>query len=99
MRTATPASAAELSSEDTMPILSPQQRNYYLEGVTLEAIMISLQQDYGWEALAARLPFRCFEHNPSIASSLAFLRKTPWARSKVETLYCQCQQAKKLASG
>ena len=98
MRTATPSSSVELNSEDTSPILSPQQRNHYLEGVTLETIIISLQQYYGWEELAARLPFRCFEHNPSIASSLAFLRKTPWARTKVETLYCQCQQAKKFAS-
>ncbi len=58
-----------------------------LHGVTLEQILISLEAHYGWENLADRIPVRCFESNPSIPSSLKFLRKTAWARTKVEELY------------
>ena len=60
-----------------------------LQGVTLEAIVVSLEAHYGWAALGAILSIRCFTDNPSLASSLKFLRRTPWARSKVEQLYCQ----------
>ena len=49
--------------------------------------MTALQARYGWEGLGERIPVRCFTHDPSIASSLKFLRKTPWARAKVESLY------------
>ena len=58
-----------------------------LEGVTLEAIVTELSERIGWEAMAASVPVRCFTHDPSIKSSLKFLRRTPWARAKVEQLY------------
>jgi len=58
-----------------------------LHGKTLEAIVLALQQAYGWDGLAQRIPLRCFSHEPSVSSSLKFLRKTPWARDKVEGLY------------
>lgn len=60
-----------------------------LEGVTLEAIVTQLSESIGWEAMAAIVPVRCFTHDPSIKSSLKFLRRTPWAREKVEQLYLQ----------
>ncbi len=55
--------------------------------MTLEAIVVALQQHYGWGGLAREVPIRCFESDPSVSSSLKFLRKTPWAREKVESLY------------
>jgi len=58
-----------------------------LHGVTLEAIVTALFEYYGWDALGQRIPIRCFQSEPSVASSLKFLRKTPWARDKVEGLY------------
>jgi uncharacterized protein (DUF2132 family) len=58
-----------------------------LHGLTLEAIILALVEGYGWEGLAERIPVRCFTLDPSVASSLKFLRKTPWARDKVEGLY------------
>jgi len=58
-----------------------------LHGLTLEAILIALVAHYGWPDLAERIPVRCFQSGPSIKSSLAFLRRTPWAREKVEGLY------------
>lgn len=58
-----------------------------LEGITLEALLTDLVAQYGWEALARLVPIQCFSNDPSIKSSLKFLRKTPWARAKVETLY------------
>ncbi len=58
-----------------------------LEGVTLEALLIRLVEHHGWEELGRRIPLRCFTHEPSIKSSLTFLRRTPWAREKVEQLY------------
>lgn len=71
-----------------MKLVAPQkQRNNPLHGVTLEMIVSQLVVHYGWEALSERIPIRCFTHEPSIASSLKFLRKTPWARSKVEGAY------------
>lgn len=60
-----------------------------LEGVTLEMIVTHLSESMGWEAMAAAVPVRCFTHDPSIKSSLKFLRRTPWARAKVEQLYLQ----------
>jgi hypothetical protein len=65
----------------------PAQPRNQLHGVTLEAIVLALQARYGWGDLAVRIPVRCFSHDPSIKSSLKFLRKTPWAREKVEGLY------------
>ncbi len=64
----------------------PQARNP-LHGLTLEAIVSTLVAHYGWAGLAERIPVRCFTSDPSVASSLKFLRKTPWAREKVEGLY------------
>jgi uncharacterized protein (DUF2132 family) len=58
-----------------------------LHGVTLETIVRTLQEKYGWEEMGYRIRIRCFQDNPSIKSSLTFLRKTPWAREKVEGWY------------
>lgn len=58
-----------------------------LHGVTLEAILNTLVIQYGWDGLAQRIDIRCFKSDPSIKSCLTFLRKTAWAREKVETLY------------
>ena len=58
-----------------------------MHGVTLLMILTALQKLYGWEALGRKIKINCFLSNPSIKSSLTFLRKTPWAREKVEKLY------------
>lgn len=58
-----------------------------LERKTLAAILEELVEHFGWEDLGERIPIRCFTHDPSIKSSLTFLRRTPWARKKVEDLY------------
>lgn len=58
-----------------------------LHGITLEALVTELVARYGWEGLAQRVDIRCFKNDPSIKSSLTFLRKTPWAREKVEALF------------
>jgi uncharacterized protein (DUF2132 family) len=58
-----------------------------LHGVTLQAMLEHLQERYGWAGLGARIDIRCFTDQPSVASSLKFLRRTPWARAKVESLY------------
>jgi uncharacterized protein (DUF2132 family) len=60
-----------------------------LDGITLEMIVTRLSESVGWEAMAAAVPVRCFTHDPSIKSSLKFLRRTPWARKRVEELYLQ----------
>ncbi len=65
---------------------NPQPRNP-LHGLTLETILIRLIERYGWEELGRTINIKCFTHEPSIKSSLKFLRKTPWAREKVEALY------------
>ena len=66
--------------------MNPQPNNP-LHGVTLEKIVTDLEQHYGWAWLAERVNIRCFHFNPTIKSSLKFLRRTPWARTKVESLY------------
>lgn len=58
-----------------------------LHGVTLKAMVEHLVERYGWDGLGERITIRCFTHDPSVTSSLKFLRKTPWARDKVESLY------------
>jgi len=58
-----------------------------LHGVTLKMIITQLQERYGWEELGHRIRIKCFTNDPSISSSLKFLRKTPWARKKLELLY------------
>lgn len=64
-----------------------QQFNNPLHGKTLELILNELVACYGWEYLSEKININCFKNNPSIKSSLTFLRKTPWARAKVEALY------------
>jgi len=58
-----------------------------LHGITLEMIVTQLVEQHGWAELGRRLPIRCFLHNPTIKSSLTFLRKTPWARERVEGMF------------
>ncbi|MGB1465490.1 MAG: VF530 family DNA-binding protein [Alcanivorax nanhaiticus] len=65
------------------------QPNNPLHGITLERIVTELVDHYGWQALGNEIPINCFRKDPSIKSSLKFLRKTPWARDKVEVLYVQ----------
>ena len=78
---------------DTTPPAS-QPRNP-LHGKTLEAIVTELVAHFGWEDLGERIPVRCFTHDPSVGSSLKFLRKTPWAREKVESLYLYMLRAQR----
>jgi uncharacterized protein (DUF2132 family) len=59
------------------------------DGITLEQVLKSLLKNYTWQQLADRVDIRCFKNDPSIKSSLKFLRKTPWARAEVEALYLQ----------
>ncbi|MBU1425453.1 MAG: VF530 family protein [Gammaproteobacteria bacterium] len=65
-----------------------------LEGITLEMIVTQLSESIGWEAMAEAVPVRCFTHDPSVKSSLKFLRRTPWARAKVEELYLLIRKVK-----
>lgn len=65
----------------------PSQPNNPLHGITLEMMVTHLVERYGWEELGRRIPIKCFTNDPSIKSSLKFLRQTPWARKKVEELY------------
>lgn len=67
---------------------TPQPKNP-LHGITLEMIVTQLVSQYGWVELGKRIPIKCFNENPSIKSSLKFLRQTAWARKKVEELYLQ----------
>lgn len=66
---------------------NPTQSRNPLHGVTLEAMVTALVAHYGWNGLGERIAVRCFTQDPSVVSSLKFLRKTPWARDKVEGLY------------
>jgi uncharacterized protein (DUF2132 family) len=68
----------------TEPIAHPRDP---LHGITLETIINQLVQRHGWKKMADRIPIRCFQFNPTVKSSLTFLRKTPWARQKVEDWY------------
>ncbi len=68
-----------------------EQKNNPLHGLTLETIVTRLADHYGWEALGKHISIRCFQADPSVKSSLKFLRKTPWAREKVEQLYLNTQ--------
>lgn len=73
-----------MDKKDSQPKAQP---NNPLHGLTLKVILESLLEQYGWEGLAMKININCFKSNPSIKSSLTFLRKTPWAREKVEQLY------------
>lgn len=75
---------------------APQARNP-LHGLTLERILTALVDHYGWSGLGERIPLRCFTSEPSINSSLKLLRKTPWAREKVESLYLFMQREQRRA--
>ena len=72
--------------------MTTPQPNNPLHGVTLEIILTQLVAQYGWEELGRRIVIKCFTNDPSIKSSLAFLRRTPWARKKVEDLYLQSKR-------
>ncbi|MFT7618214.1 MAG: hypothetical protein ACI97A_001855 [Planctomycetota bacterium] len=69
--------------------MSEKQANNPLHGITLEMIVTQLVEHYGWEDLGSGIEIRCFTHDPSIKSSLKFLRRTPWAREQVEELYLE----------
>jgi uncharacterized protein (DUF2132 family) len=71
------------------------QANNPLHGVTLEGILTELVAHYGWSEMGRMIDIKCFNQDPSIKSSLKFLRKTPWARKKVEDLYLQCKESDK----
>lgn len=75
------------STSQPLPVHQATQTRNPLHGLTLETIVNRLADFYGWQDLGTRIPIRCFTHDPSINSSLKFLRKTPWAREKVESLY------------
>jgi uncharacterized protein (DUF2132 family) len=67
--------------------MSEEQPKNKLHGITLERIVTELHEHYGWDELGQQVNIRCFQDNPSVSSSLKFLRRTPWARDKVESLY------------
>jgi uncharacterized protein (DUF2132 family) len=72
------------------------QKNNPLHGLTLEKIVTHLVESYGWEELGQHININCFTSNPSIQSSLKFLRKTPWARAKVESFYLYSKRKNRL---
>lgn len=75
---------------------APKQKNNPLHGITLESIVTQLSSAYTWDELADAVPIQCFSNNPSVNSSLKFLRKTPWARTKVESFYLYAKRKGKL---
>ena len=76
-----------MQDQKQKPNPDPKQARNPLHGITLEAMVTQLADYFGWDELGVRIPIRCFTHDPSVSSSLKFLRKTPWARDKVEGLY------------
>lgn len=81
-----------LQKKDSARFMSERQANNPLHGITLEQIVNSLVELYGWSEMGKRINIRCFNSDPSVKSSLKFLRKTPWARKKVEDLYILTQK-------
>lgn len=75
-----------------MPSIARPPTNDVLHGVTLKMILTELVRRYGWDNLGRQIDIRCFNHEPSIPSSLKFLRRTPWARQQVESLYVRMVQ-------
>lgn len=69
--------------------MSNEQPKNPLHGVTLEAIVVALEAHYGWNSLGQKININCFKSDPSVKSSLKFLRRTPWARTQVEQLYIE----------
>lgn len=83
-----PAPTPDARAPDAAPGPAPaKQARNPLHGVTLEAMVVALADYFGWDELGRQIPIRCFQIDPSVGSSLKFLRKTPWAREKVESLY------------
>lgn len=76
--------------------MTEHKPNDPFHGITLEAMLTELVGEYGWEAMGRRIDINCFHNNPSIRSSLQFLRKTPWARAKVEKLYLRLRSSTRL---
>ena len=74
--------------------MKDQHSNNPLHGITLEKIVNSLVEDFGWDELGRRIKIKCFQNDPSVKSSLKFLRKTDWARKKVEDLYLRIKKLK-----
>jgi len=79
----------QLAKKSISQFSNMSQPNNPLHGITLEAIVVYLVSFYGWEELGNRIRINCFRNDPSIKSSLKFLRRTPWARQKVEELYLE----------
>jgi len=75
--------------------MSEKQKKNPLHGITLEHIVKSLVDYYGWEELGSRIKIRCFNNDPSVKSSLKFLRKTPWARERIESFYLYTERKKR----
>lgn len=95
---ATPVSDQPVGPPEAEAPKAPvKQAHNPLHGLTLEAIVTALADHYGWEELGQRIPIRCFNIDPSVGSSLRFLRKTPWAREKVESLYLFMQREERRA--
>jgi uncharacterized protein (DUF2132 family) len=78
--------------KDKIQLMSEKQANNPLHGITLEQIVNSLVDYYGWNELGKRINIRCFTSDPSVKSSLKFLRRTAWARTKVEELFIATQK-------
>lgn len=72
--------------------MTDKKLHQHLNGVTLETVLNKLVDYYGWRELSKLVEIRCFYNDPSIKSSLTFLRKTPWARTEVERLYCELKE-------
>jgi len=75
----------------TLAAMDQRQPKNPMHGLTLEGIVTQLVEHYGWQELGARIPINCFLSEPSVASTLKFLRRMPWARAKVEALFLQMQ--------
>ena len=82
----------ELSNTGNTPVEKRQHPKDPLHGLSLKTIVTELEEHYGWDGLAQKIPVNCFKNDPSLKSSLTFLRKTPWAREKVEQLYIRSKQ-------
>lgn len=89
-----PSKASDSATSSARPRLeqTSTQRNNPLHGLSLKTIVTELQEYYGWQGLADKTRMNCFKSNPSVKSSLTFLRKTPWARDKIEQLYLFTQR-------
>lgn len=93
------AKITRMQTPQSPPQTPPTQARNPLHGLTLEALVTALVEHYGWAGLGERIPVRCFISEPSVASSLKFLRKTPWAREKVEGLYLFMQREMRRSGG